>query len=798
MTEQKTIYLAALLHDIGKFIERGKNFTKEGKLIKEENELQSYPHRFFSDLFVKEKCNFITNSNDVSDGVLYHHKPKKDKKSKQKVDSEIIPRLIYISDHLSSSERRNLYGFIKWGYYSKGRLLSIFSRLKRDSETVNDWDYLQTEILDIHNLIQNCNKDAYSKENDYFDNVEKLFNDTVKENNLHDLIYKYTCYVPSQTRSYFAPKAVPDISLFDHLRTTAAIALCLQVQKEKTKVIDENELFTYKLNYDKEEKKYKVSPEPLISKHLFTLLQCDFSGIQPFIFDVESKGAAKALKGRSAYIQVLSDVIAKYLIDCLELEEANIIYNGGGNFYILMPQCLEEKAKKELKYISNVMYKAHKGDLYLAHGFTPVNMKDFGNFAQKWYNSRRVVVQNKINRWKELGKDRKEIFIPFDADKNKYETDFYKSFADLTRQIKNANYISFENTGTKELDFSNKDLLNSYQSVFEAFGYHVRFEENMPQIAENLSIYKLNDTDFDDCTGFKFMVNKLPEESDFSKIAEFAEGDKKLGLLKMDMDNLGEIFKEGLSSDDRSISRVATLSRNIHLFFEGYLNTILDDEGFVVNSKRIIYPIYAGGDDLLFIGPYDKMIDLAQRIHDDFKKFVAQNPEINISGALVIIYDKFPLKEAARQVDEHLKKAKSNKDKNSISIMGEVLSWEEFDKMLELREFLLKVVNANENKDINVLKKVNASTRGLNKIIRNTSDNTLFIESVSKLMYYIRDIKTGKQSLANLYKDIILNDFFGKIDGLTYFRDNKEPPSNINLMIIPIACKIAEMLTRKL
>ena len=43
-----------------------------------------------------------------------------------------------------------------------------------------------------------------------------------KETQLYYLLEKYLWCVPAQTTNY-----IPDISLFDHAKTTAAIALCL-------------------------------------------------------------------------------------------------------------------------------------------------------------------------------------------------------------------------------------------------------------------------------------------------------------------------------------------------------------------------------------------------------------------------------------------------------------------------------------------------------------------------------------------------------------------------------------------
>ncbi len=804
MKNQEIIYLAALLHDIGKFIERAKHgiipiyFDKTKKYRNCDKNSNYAMHKFYSAFFISE-LTFLDNK--IEEIVVKHHLAKNLIFGNESFHLE--KQIIRLSDGLSSKERIEAEEdeLINIKAYYKSAFMSIFSKIKNKNLKPI---YYNANELDLKTIFPDNIKgeNEQTKLNAYIKNaIQKLI--TISNSKyLYPLFEKYLSYFPAQTPSV-KHKYFPDVSLFDHLKTTAAIAVCLFKECQKNNEF-QKKVANYK--YAKRNNEYVICPKDLTDKYKpFILLQGDFSGIQKFIFDVESKNAAQSLKGRSVYLQILSEVITKYLIEKLELEQANIIYNGGGNFYILIPQCLEEKAKKCQKVISEIMFKAHKGDLYLAFGYTELCMNDFGNFAKKWYETRRVVTQNKINKFKETDYkiDGKSIFETFDDfeniaeefNKNKYETEFYKSFAELTSNIKKANYVEYLKVSENKCNILSHRLPNSYTEIFNALGYEVKFYENEPEKNKKSIVYKLNCTDFGSLDGFRFMVNKLPDEQDFTKIANKSKGDNKLGLLKMDVDNLGLIFRDGLSEDDRSISRVATLSRNIHLFFEAYINTILDNTGFTKNGKRLIYPIYSGGDDLMLIGAYDKIIEIAKHIKNDFKKFTANNPKITISAALIIIDDKFPMQEAARLVEADLKKAKTISEKNRITFMGEVFTWEEFESIITIKKFLIEVEQAGDNKFINVLQKVRASTRGLEKITKN---DKLIIKSVYKLMYYIRDVKTGKESLANLYKDIILDRFFGKIEGTEYFRNKKNISQNANLKIIPMACRIAEMETRKL
>lgn len=128
-------------------------------------------------------------------------------------------------------------------------------------------------------------------------------------------------------------------------------------------------------------------------------VKADFSGIQDFIFDVGSKGAAKSLKSRSLRIQLLTILATDYLLQELNITPANLIYIGGGNFYLLVPQSQEQLLKELIQKIRNGLIQIpddlvsdeytnhtklpHLETLNLFIGYTSVEFaslkQDFGN-----------------------------------------------------------------------------------------------------------------------------------------------------------------------------------------------------------------------------------------------------------------------------------------------------------------------------------------------------------------------------------------------------------------------------------
>lgn len=99
------------------------------------------------------------------------------------------------------------------------------------------------------------------------------------------------------------------ISLYDRARLTAAVAISLY---------------------------HNHTHPPKTTEDLY-LVKGDLSGIQTYIFDVVSDGAARSLKSRSLRVQLICRLAARYILEELELTPANLLFIGGGNFYLLIP-----------------------------------------------------------------------------------------------------------------------------------------------------------------------------------------------------------------------------------------------------------------------------------------------------------------------------------------------------------------------------------------------------------------------------------------------------------------------------
>ena len=103
-------------------------------------------------------------------------------------------------------------------------------------------------------------------------------------------------------------------------------------------------------------------------------------------------------------------------------------------------------------------------------------------------------------------------------------------------------------------------------------------------------------------------------------------GEAMLAVLKADVDRLGRLFTKGLKAP--SLARLATLSRMLDFFFTGQLQWLLR------RQFPSTYTVYAGGDDLLLIGPWRQMLRLAQQLRRKFHHWTGGNPNVTLSAAV--------------------------------------------------------------------------------------------------------------------------------------------------------------------
>jgi CRISPR-associated protein Csm1 len=702
--ELKFITFAAFMHDIGKFVERAEDYKSEFPKGKNDYKYTHawYTHKFLREIFGDtEEFNNYKGVN-IADLAGYHHNPESiedwiiaeadrqasghERHIKETTDSSVsilnkhklplypiverVSRKVYNGKNISYIEKDNIESFLNLVELDTNEIKLLFP-----DNGVPNLDYLsyyskfKSDISDLSFFVKKLG----------FTNYISTFNNLLK---------KYLWCVP-QSAKY---QELPDVSLYDHMRLTAMLASNLYIYHSVNDSYDIDSVCDRNIN-----------------KYL--LVGGDISGIQNFIYDINSKGAMKSIKGRSFFMQFLPTIISKKILESLGLDETHLIYSTGGHFYMILPNLLEvkNKLKEEIDKVNDYLFNNFDTEIFLRadyEEFAPSlldSKEDNHNFCFLWDSLQRKLAFKDRTKYKNLLKTNYEKFFYFEnISKSKL------SFDEMGKKLRDSKYLFLY----KGVD----------KGEYEALGYSFSFctdKELSKNITNELTdIYclngKLESKLFENYFNYNihlFPIGGLHKfEAELETIADRSMGTKWLGILRMDVDNLGMIFAEGLrnyTNVDRykrkdfkdigglkkfnfySIGRLTTLSTQLTVFFSYILNNIVESNEKWKGNSVIVY---SGGDDVFVLGRWDIIPEIAIEINKKFKKFVCNNPAFSLSGGIALIKGKSPVYKGAELAGEAEENAKSFLrkyndqviEKNSINFMGKSYDWVEFEEILSM------------------------------------------------------------------------------------------------------------------
>ncbi|MEG4631167.1 type III-A CRISPR-associated protein Cas10/Csm1 [Microcoleus sp. AR_TQ3_B6] len=440
------------------------------------------------------------------------------------------------------------------------------------------------------------------------------------------------------------------------------------------------------------------------------LIAGDLSGIQKFIYTISSDGALKSLRARSFYLELVAEEIVQQLLEKLNLPRTSVIYAGGGNFYLLAPAT--ENTKTVVQEVQTTFNKwllgKFQAKIFLALAVSePFPVVDVANakFAEYWDSSIKVVNQQKSRKFlNEIS----GLLKP----KLSYEQRCRVCHRDDTLNLKegeNENGELIIRCPTCEKMFQlgsqlfktqvvvrsrRKDIPSKIGKISFQFTHYYLFEnqDSLPQLQEKEIVFYINNWQTQSYriknSVSLLLGNYAQEKMRAGELAEKSKGIKRVGYLRMDVDNLGKIFAKGLGNK-YSLPRLAGLSRQMSYFFKTYLNSLAKnrDTNFIESLKNAKYLtkelrwelvfIYAGGDDLFISGAWNQVVEFAFDVYQAFREYTGRNPDIKLSGGISINDVKFPLYQAASESGEAEEAAKG-KGRDSLGLFGEVFKWDEW------------------------------------------------------------------------------------------------------------------------
>jgi CRISPR-associated protein Csm1 len=509
--------------------------------------------------------------------------------------------------------------------------------------------------------------------------------------------------VPADTQSE------PDVSLYDHLRLTAAIAHALWLYHGGQPSVEE-------LRRDGKK---------------FLLVVGDLGGIQGHIYRISGAetgvgGIAKRLRARSLEVSLAAETMALGILQSLGLTPLNRILGAGGKFYLLLPNTEEAREALEEAREAWGRWALRRGGSLVPNlaslAFEGAKFRDFAGVLKALHQE---LAQAKLKPFpflKTTAETRGEALRPCAAcglrPALKDEPGSLCPDCEREREVggllPKRDRVGFFPDGAPRPFFafpSLKVALENGPGAVHVFRAELDFRPSaapteakpllghLPRVAHALKVQGVSLADY---TAWAREEGFLEEEAGedrvltFGELAALSQGAPYLGALMLDADRIGEAFATGFQREGRDLatpSRLAALSRTLEVFFATEVLELIRNPALYAGrlgwdtleakgkGERypLIYSVYSGGDDLFLLGPWDVLPDFALDLERLYALFTGHEA-LTLSGGFVLAGPSLPIPELSRLLTRAEKAAKEA-GRGRLFLFGQAVPWADLRKL---------------------------------------------------------------------------------------------------------------------
>lgn len=762
------VAFAALIHDIGKFTQRAKLPISIDQLdshkqlycpFNQEKGFHSHLHAAYTafsidqiesllpDLIKEQTSPFVSRCEnsyqDITDSLINaaaaHHKP-----------DSFLQWIIATADRVASGFERE--EFEKYNQvdenekapstknHYQARLLTLFEQINKSNKNSNQemaYCYplkLQSpsNIFPLTRIEGEPTEDAAAQQeymqlwNSFVEGLKAIPASHRQKWDLwldhFDTAYQcFTSSIPSATA--FGIK--PEVSLYDHSKTTAALATALWRWHEENELTDHTQVSNLK------------NRESSWSQEKFLLIQGDFFGIQDFIFAggaQTNKKSAKLLRGRSFQVSLFTELAALKILQACDLPSTSQIINAAGKFLIVAPN-----TERIRTVLLDVQQEFNQWFIQHTYGLIGLGIATQAASCNDFIGDKFKVLQQNLFAQSEKAKLQRldltestssvqNVQYPYgDCQLNSYfPADSESRYSLLSEdQINIGKFLTTKDRiliCAQTADIKNTGKTKALKTP--VFGYNIIFTNSEDETGKFGELVKANDIyrfwDFslaknvndtlwngyarryinayiplfnesDSYTSEKYQNVEEDIEIGAIKTFDFIAcedrvlnstdkqnyvGQTALMTLKGDVDNLGLLFQQGLQSP--TFAKMAALSRQVNQFFSLWL------PAFCAEKYPNTYTVFAGGDDFFLIGPWYSIQKLATEMQQAFQRYVANNETIHFSVGMVMTKVGTPVPMLGEMAEEALENAKAVDEKNAVTIYQIPVKWNKWHKLFEL------------------------------------------------------------------------------------------------------------------
>lgn len=540
------------------------------------------------------------------------------------------------------------------------------------------------------------------------------------------------------------------------------------------------------------------------------IIKGDVSGIQNFIFNVSSEKAAKKLKSRSLFVKIVCELAVELIKVRLGVDIHKTVI-GGGSFYLFTGMIDEHKLYLLLNSCRKDLRPFGLGITIVGEAIKPNYQDTLAELNRKLSK----LAQRPIG-----AEDLDSFFQPTNRDQLLGKAQVEK-IEDFARKLRKANGYSIKPTSLSAGFREDRVILFGFEYLLSLAGqsqysYNKKLDNSAPIWHKDLLNRvneHFNDQESDETTP---SLDKIIEFGWLAYFAKLRTGTDKLGIVKLDVDNLGQVFKAVKDVDTHQ-----KLSERISTFFNDKVYELL--QGTFVHSYRKeltgsapkrdqfdietgshrysdnLYILYSGGDDFFMIGAWDAALEFLKLLQGKFDEFQEREvkplagKKVTFSAAFTIVAPQYPVIRFATMVEDALNDAKLAflKDgvfeKDAVDFLGQPMRWEDFHKVVNYKNQLWDLI-VRYKEPRGLTERITSNDIVLSNLREKVENQQLDLSAFWKFRYNMRNGKPHNQKRIDGLLAVYEKDLIGALS-------NKKPNDS---MLLPAAARWTEFLTRNI
>lgn len=397
----------------------------------------------------------------------------------------------------------------------------------------------------------------------------------------------------------------------------------------------------------------------------------DVSGIQSFVLRVKTSGKAQAkrLRARSFLLELLEHAALWIIQQKLAVHDDDVLTRGGGGFLVRVPSSADATLLTEISVdLQRRVWSEFHGQVHfsLGWGATPMQARDV---LERRKRTPGVFVLQNGARWDPEHLSRPSLDEPCEVC---LESPGQQVVPDENEESLHCrNCLEARKIGE---ELTRREWLCAGRGPLKVLGVPFELLESKRPGASRVG---------------RWIPRERPsgQPLTFEDLARRCEGIHRLAVLKADVDDMGLRVAE-IAGADPSCRQLRSFSRDLHAFFGEQLQILM------AQHWPLVYTLYAGGDDLLLVGPWNVMLDFAGALAQAFRAGPAlEYAPLTFSAGIALTPYRIPIRHAVERAEESLQSAKEQPGKNRCAALAADWAWDRHGTVIADGKMMVKAVH---------------------------------------------------------------------------------------------------------